>query len=148
MKKFMLAGLAAGAAMLLVQLSLNFVFYAMFPDLPKEYQNASLFRPWSDPLMQLYYLSPFLVGLFFAWLWHSLHSYFVEHRFAATKLGVIYFLGSVPGQFMIYSSFRITAQMFVTWLSANLVSALVGCWIVAALVERKTKTIKESKKAA
>ena len=61
-------GLIAGGVNFIVAMAINFGFMALIPSLAREYQNPGLFRPWSDPLMMLFFLNPFILGfLEFVW---------------------------------------------------------------------------------
>ena len=62
-------GLLAGAVMLIAGMLLGQVLHFLLPDLKSEYENPNLFRPWSDPIMLLYFLVPYINGIIFAWLW-------------------------------------------------------------------------------
>lgn len=54
MKKIVISGFVAAFLMLVIGMALNFVLGIIFPSLPKEYQSIGLFRPWSDPIDNLF----------------------------------------------------------------------------------------------
>ena len=137
MKKIFLSGLAAGAAMLLASLLLNFLFYAVFPGIKLEYQNPAMFRPWTDPIMQLFYLQPFLLGLIYAWLWIHLKAIFIEHKWNSVMLGFYSIILSLPGMLMVYSSFQISLEMVISWTLSSMFTSLLGSWLVGQIAASK-----------
>ncbi|MGZ5244555.1 MAG: hypothetical protein ACXWW0_11635, partial [Bacteroidia bacterium] len=74
MKKIILPGLLAGIVMLAVSLIFSWAMNFIAPGLQDEYRNPELFRPWSDPLMMLIFVHPFIVGIILAWVWDFVKS--------------------------------------------------------------------------
>ncbi len=71
MKKVITFGLLGRLIMLAVGLLMSQLFLMMAPALKTEYENPNLFRPWSDPVMLLYFVHPFLLGTCLAWVWRQ-----------------------------------------------------------------------------
>ena len=71
MKKVVISGLVTGIVMLIVGLGMGPISNYLFPKVITEYQNPQLFRAWTDPIMSLYFLHPFLVGFILAWIWNK-----------------------------------------------------------------------------
>jgi len=134
MKKIIVPGLASGLVMLIISVIISFLLNKIFPSVVLEYTNQSLYRAWSDPLMQIFMLSPFLIGLFMAWVWNKTKSLFPAKRCqAGLWLGLIYWLSTIPGMFISYTTFQISLLMVVTWFITVLVQALAGGWLIAKM---------------
>src|SRR3972149_10932636 len=133
-KKIAVLGIFAGVANLVVRMVLSQVYNFLSPAIANEYVNPSIFRPWSDPLMSLFFLYPFLLGIVLAWIWEKTKS-LVEGKTAierAYKFGLAYWvIAGIPGMFITYSSFQVSLAMIVTWSFSGLVEAVVAGWIFA-----------------
>lgn len=125
-------GLLIGIINLAVGMVFNFGFQALVPEISKEYQSG-LFRPWTDPLMTAFFLYPFIAGLALAYLWSLLKS--VEGKSVSEKalnFAIIYFLvATVPGMFITYTSFQISALMVGLWTLSGLIQAYIAGFILA-----------------
>ena len=135
MKKILLSGLVAGFVMLIVSMIISALFGIVFPSLQTEYSNPNLFRSWSDPLMSLYFVYPFVLGLILAWVWDKTKGLFKEKIFwkNAVNFAFGYWLvASVPGMLITYSSFPLSLIIVLSWTVGGLVQA-----VCAALVYSK-----------
>lgn len=120
MKKIIIPGLIAGIAMFVVSLLTTQVFNFIVPGLAGQYQNSALFRPWSDPLMTLFFLYPFIMGQILAYLWTIIKK-------SPLNFALIYWLiASVPGMFVTYTSFVVSLPMVISWSVAGFLEALVA----------------------
>jgi hypothetical protein len=63
MKKIFFIGLISGLAMLIVGMVISPVINGVFPELVSEYNNTNVMRAFRDPLMQIYFLVPFVSGI-------------------------------------------------------------------------------------
>jgi len=129
MKKILLSGLVAGLAMTIVGSALNMLWEKVFPGLAAEYATA-LFRPWSDPLMSLIFIVPFLSGFVFAWIWNTVKGS-IKNRVGifAGGLSILSILGIV----MTYSCFPISFLMLATWCVSMIAEYFVGVFILAKM---------------
>ena len=125
MKKLIL-GLVAGASMLLINMLVSALFSAYFPDIQAEYENEALFRPWADPLMTYIYFEPFIVAFILLWFWEKTKGLLPEKEWwlKGIYFGLLYWLLTIPGLFMSYSSFPISLFMASSWAIAGLFQAL------------------------
>lgn len=136
MKKIFLPGLIAGIAMLVANMLLNQLVHYLFPAIVAEYENPGLFRPWSDPLMSLFFLHPFLLGFILAWVWNKIKSLFVSGSVwqKGARFGfAIWLISSIPGMFISYSSFPVSLGMISSWLLSGLINAIIAGWIFAKM---------------
>lgn len=122
MKKILLPGIVAGIVMLIVGMVVSQLFGMVVPTLMAEYNNPNLFRPWDDPLMSLYFLYPFYLGIALAWVWDK-----VKLLVAAggvlkrgATFGLAFFVvASFPGIFMTYSCHPYSLTMVISlWVGA------------------------------
>ena len=126
MKKIVLPGLAAGAVILVVSLVLMQFWEAVIPGLAAEYQTP-LFRPWSDPLMMLFFLYPFVLGLAFAWLWFKTKTVWK----GPYEMALAYFcVASVPGMFVTLTSMPYSFAMVGTWTLGGLAYLLCAAFVI------------------
>lgn len=135
MKKVILPGLLTGLVMLIIGYLLSQLFSALWPSLQMEYQNVSLFRPWSDPLMSLMFVQPFIIGLILALFWQNIKSAFANMPNCNKGLcfGFGYWLIALPGMVMSYGSFPISLSMVLSWTFSILIQALVAGWLLTKL---------------
>ena len=135
MKKILLPGLIAGLAMLIVGIIVSQIFSAIFPSVMPEYQNTNLFRAWSDPIMNLYWLHPFVVGLILAWIWNMTKSLISESNVCkrGCTFGLIYWVVTIPGMLISYASFPISLLMIASWTVSVLAQALTAGYVLAVM---------------
>lgn len=136
MKKILIAGLAAGLAMLVVSLGLNQLFNAIVPGLSNEYMNPALFRPWNDPLMMLFFLHPFVVGIALSWVWNVFKN--IVPGVGAWRKGFNFGLAyglvtTIPGMLISYSSFQISLWMILSWTIAGLIQTIIAGMVLARM---------------
>lgn len=127
MKKILFSGLVAGFVMLVVSMIISMLFGVVFPSIQAEYSTAGLFRPWSDPLMSLYFAYPFVLGLILAWIWDKTKGLLREKVFwknAVAFAFAYWVVASIPGMFITYSSFPISILMLLSWTIGGLVQAV------------------------
>lgn len=137
MAKVIKTGFLAGLAMLLVSLLMGPVTNALFPSVMTEYQNPSLFRPWSDPLMSLMFVYPIVVGFILAWVWDKTKQLFTQDTWwrRGVAFGMLYFLFSLPGMLISYSSFPLSFAMVISW-SLSILAQAIGAGLLLAKLNR------------
>lgn len=135
MKKIVVPGLAAGLAMLVVMMVISFASGSLFPSVQAEYQNTNLFRPWSDPLMSLMFMQPFILGLVLAWIWNRVKGIVkgVTPGKKAINFALVYWVVAIPGMVMSWSTFQISLAMVITWWISILAQAFAGAWVLAKM---------------
>src|SRR4030065_348260 len=128
MKKIILFGLLAGLAMLVISVALSLLFNLIFPSVAAEYNNTNLFRPWSDPIMYLMLVEPFILGIILAWIFSITKGLFKDKNAwkRGIYFGLCYWVITIPGMVMSYSSFPISLLMVMTWSAGILIQALVA----------------------
>jgi len=133
MKKVFLLGLLVGLVMTIVGLLAMPLFNILMPGLQAEYENLAIFRAWSDPLMQLFFLYTFVSAIILAYIWDKVKSVFKSNSQYKKGLyfGIMYFLISVPGILICYSTFQISFLMTISWIIPSLIQALFAGVILA-----------------
>ena len=137
MKRTILYGLLAGLVMLIVNMVFGQLFNLVFPSVAKEYINPGLFRPWQDPLMSLYFLGPFITGIIMAFFWSKLKNLIAETSTCKKGLtfGLMYWLVSIPGMIISYSSFPVSFPLVLSWTLGGLLSSIFAGLIFAKLMK-------------
>ena len=137
MKKIIGASLLAGFLMVVVSFVFSILMGLIFPQIPKEYANANIFRSWSDPLMYLFFICPFITSFIFALLWEK-HKNLLPGKTAyqkVFKLVMIYFIFSVLGMIITYSTFQVSLLMTVDWIISVFLQSIVGTWIISKMIK-------------
>lgn len=143
MRRVFFIGLLAGVTMLIVSLAWGAVASMAWPQLATAYQEGQVFRPWSDPLMSIFFLHPIMVGVIMAWLWSKTKHLLkialpLKHGVA---FGLIYWAVSIPGMIISYATFQISLLMVLSWTLNGLLQAIVAGIIFSYFdLLRKPKT--------
>jgi hypothetical protein len=135
MKKILIPGLVVGLLILIVGMVVGQIFTIISPSLEIEYENANLFRPWSDPLMSIYFAYPFILGIVLAWIWDKTKVLIEESNLwkRGTYFGFAYWLVTIPGMIITYSSFPVSLLMVISWSISVLLQAVCAGIIYARL---------------
>ena len=124
MKFFWKKGLLAGLANLVLGFVINWLAGAVLPTVASQYQNTAMFRPWSDPLMTVYFAYPFILGLVLAYLWDKVG------KPKPLEFAKFYFIiATIPGMFITYTSFQISLLMVLLWAATGFIQAWVAGWV-------------------
>jgi hypothetical protein len=127
MKKILVPGLVAGIAGLASNWAIGFLFMFIFPSMGAEYSNEQIFRPWNDPLMNLYYIYFFLIAFGLAWAWSKSKSLFTKKYLVdAMNFTLVYWLiSTIPGMLMTISSFKVSGIMVLSWTVGGFIQLFV-----------------------
>lgn len=122
MKNKYLLGISVGVLLLAVTMLLNMGLGAAFPGINSEYVNPA-FRPWSDPLMSLFFAYPVVLGLLLTWVWLKTRKSWASGLDFGIAMGVLY---AVPAFIVNFSSFTFSLAMVLTWTFMGLVNSIVA----------------------
>ncbi|MDP2749562.1 MAG: hypothetical protein Q8O89_01875 [Nanoarchaeota archaeon] len=136
MKKIIIPGVIAGVAMLVLGLVLSQLLNLAIPSLAAEYQNANLFRAWTDPLMMIYFAYPIILGIILAGAWH-LTKGLIKVK-GAWKKGLhfglaLWIISNIPGMIITYSSFKVSLLMVLSWSLVGLLQGICAGTIFAKM---------------
>jgi len=131
-KGIVASGLLAGVAVLVAGFVFTPLFDLVFPGVASEYNNIGLFRPWDDPVMNLYFLYPFVLGTVLAWVWKKTEKLFESKNDLGRvkKFALSYWVvAGLPGMFITYASFQVSFSMILAWSLSGLIDAFVAGWV-------------------
>src|SRR3989344_6865345 len=128
-------GLIAGLANLVVMLVMMWLIGIAFPSVMQEYKNTSIFRPFDDPLMMIYFAYPFILGFALLYLWNILQKNLSGDAFtkALQFTKIIFIVATIPGMFISYTSFQVSFLMIVMWTVTGLIKAFVAGYVFAKI---------------
>ena len=119
-------------------ITIGFAFMYIFPSLGAEYNNTSIFRPWEDPLMYIYFLQPFFFAFTLAWIWTKVKNLFAENimnaAFALT--GAYWLVATIPGMLISYSSYKISLAMVVSWTVSSFFQTYITSLVIIKMDKR------------
>ncbi|HXU27847.1 MAG TPA: hypothetical protein VN698_11505 [Bacteroidia bacterium] len=136
MKKIGIA-LLIGAVMLTVGMLVGRIFEFFIPWLAIEYQNSGLFRPWSDPIMSLVFIEPFIVAGILVWLWGKTKGIISGNSLLIKGFyfGLTYWLTTIPGMIMSYSSFPVSFALVCSWSTSSLMQTFCAGFLLSKLLK-------------
>ena len=134
MKKIILPGILVGVVNLILGTAISYLFM-LLPQVSADYYNTSIMRPWADPIMSLFFIYPFVLGIALAWAWDKSKTLFqgtwVER---GTKFGLALFvISTIPGMLVSYSSFPLSILTIISWTVSGLICAMVAGMIFAKI---------------
>jgi len=134
MKKIIWPGIVAGIAILIIGMAISYLFM-LIPSVAADYNNVHIMRSWQDPLMSLFFLYPFVLGIALAWIWNKSKTLFKGSAWQrGTHFGFAYFIiATIPGMLISYSSFPISFLTIISWTVSGLVNAIVAGFILAKM---------------
>lgn len=129
MKKVIGPGLLLGVIILVIGMITSYLFM-FIPSVAAEY-NSGFMRSWQDPLMMAFFLYPFILGLVFAWLWAKTKTSF-KGKWRGCYFGwLLFFLTTVPGMFITYTSFNLSFLIVLSWTVSGFLSAKIAGFFLA-----------------
>ena len=136
MKKIII-GFTSGVIILQVSLLSSFIIYLIQPSIQKEYENEAIFRSWSDPLMSYFYIEPFILGFVLLWIWDKTKVLIkggdILQR--GLRFGLIYWIITLPGVMMTYSSFKVSLMMVISWSLSTLISSIISGFLFSKTIK-------------
>jgi hypothetical protein len=134
MTKLYLQGLLAGLGVFIVSIGVSFLSQLLVPSLTAEYTNPSLFRPWTDPIMSLFYIYPFVLGVILSFVWDKSKKLMTDKLYwkRGLRFGLWYWVAaSIAGMFVTYSSFQVSLPLVLSWSIGGLFEAFAAGIILA-----------------
>lgn len=123
MKNNYLLAIVVGIIVLVVNQILNALLNVVFPALHAEYAAISLFRAWSDPLMSLIFLYPFLTGALATYVWLRTKKSWKGGADFGVVVGLFV---AIPAFVAYYSNFTLSLLIVFTWALFAFVNVLVA----------------------
>ncbi|MFN7991528.1 MAG: hypothetical protein U0R44_05200 [Candidatus Micrarchaeia archaeon] len=122
MKNRYLLALSLGAILLISSLALGMLLNVLFPALKAEYETPA-FRPWTDPLMSLFFAYPVVLGILLTYVWLKSRKSWKNGLDFGISIGV---LTAVPAFLVNYSSFTFSLLMICSWVFLGFVNTLIA----------------------
>jgi hypothetical protein len=134
MKKIILPGIIVGIVTLILGMLISYLFM-LFPTVAADYQNTNIMRSWQDPLMSLFFLYPFVLGLALAWAWNKTKGLFKGNIWKrGLNFGFAYLIiATIPGMLISYSSFPLSLMTIISWTVSGLINATAAGIILAKM---------------
>lgn len=133
MVKFIKPGLLAGVVLLIISVIFSPILVALIPSLGVEYSNYNIFRSWQDPLISLYFVYPFVLGLVLSWVWTKVKKV-IPGKTSSQKVSNFaigyWLIAGLPGMLMTYASFQLSLAMVMTWSLSGLIDAYVASYVI------------------
>jgi hypothetical protein len=129
MKKIILPGLLLGLIILIIGMILNYLFM-LIPSVNADYTSGFM-RSWQDPLMMAFFFYPFILGLVFAWLWDKTKSSFKGKMRGCYFGWLLFFLTTVPGMWITYTSFNLSFLTILGWTVSGFINAIIAGFFLA-----------------
>jgi len=129
-------GIVAGIVILVLGMVISYLFM-IIPSVAADYNDAQVIRSLQDPLMSLFFIYPFVLGIALSWVW-SITKVLVEGPAwkRGTRFGLTYFvIATIPGMLISYSSFSLSILTIISWTVSGLISAIVAGCIFAKMNE-------------
>ena len=122
MKKIIIAGLAAGVILLVLSILGLYATIWLFPGLASQYFDPA-FNTESSRVL-LYYAHPFVISMALSWFWA---------RFKGVLTGSFISRGIEFG--FIYTLIATLPMMWLIYSAMNVSFAMVGTWLILALIQ-------------
>ncbi len=135
--KKIVVGLTSGLIILVVSIVVSYFFQFFQPSIQLEYQNQEIFRSVSDPLMSYFYIEPFLLGCILLWVWGKFNLIIKgdSQLEKGLRFGLIYWIITLPGLLMTFTSFKVSLLMVISWSISNLISAVFSGILFSKMIK-------------
>lgn len=126
MKIFLLKGIIAGTALLILSYASLYLLVAFFPALAEQYYDP-VFN-FDDKKGILYFLHPFVLSFALAWFWRRFKGLFRQGPFwwRGIEMGLMYgLIATVPCMWIIFSALSVSLGMVLSWLLYGVLQAII-----------------------
>jgi hypothetical protein len=113
--------------------------FMLVPSVAADY-SGPLMRSYSDPLMLLFFLHPFILGIILAWAWDKSKVIFSGRGFEqGMKFGfAVWLVATVPGMYATWTSFNFSILTVLSWVIGSLVALGVAGILFAKMNPRNS----------
>jgi len=123
MKNNYLLAIVVGIIVLIANQILGALLNVAFPSMSAEYAASPAFRAWSDPLMNLIFLYPFLTGVLGTYVWLRTRKSWKGGADFGVVMGLFV---AVPTFIVYYSAYLVSPIMVLSWTLYSFVNVLVA----------------------
>ncbi|MFA6268867.1 MAG: hypothetical protein WCW13_05735 [archaeon] len=133
-KKFILAAVASGLVILIVMTLFGFITQIIAP-----YDIASVggMRAFNDPLLMLFFLSPFIIGFVTTYFYIATKKSFTgNEKENAIKLGLLmYLVYTIPSEFIIITSMTYPLGFHLDNLIGGFIYLILASFIIVKILK-------------
>lgn len=132
--------LAAGTTLFAVGAVFHLTIPIIAPDIPPQFKNDNLFRPWDGWTSTYMAFHPFGFGVLFASI------YWVLRRQGGVSPGWrgglmygsgVFVVGSLPVFSLVFASFQVSSEVIVSWITQSLCQYLAAGAVVGWVSSRR-----------
>jgi hypothetical protein len=136
--RWMTGSLAAGFTMFLVGTAFHLTVPIVVSDVPPQFLNANLFRPWGGWTSTYMALHPFVYGFVFAVVFLGLR------RWTAFPPGIrggllygagVFAVGSLPIYLLAFASFQVSREIVLGWVLQSLAQYALAGMVLAYVTD-------------
>jgi hypothetical protein len=123
--------------MLIISFLLGRILHLIMPEIESQYKNPCLFRPWSDPRMWFFFAHPFALSLIMAFTWSPTKHVF-KGKFNNENgmlFGLFFWIISLPGLLLSYSTFPLTLIIVISWAFTGLVQTTIAGFMISKTIK-------------
>jgi hypothetical protein len=131
MKRIIWPGLLLGLILLIVNFAVSYLFM-LIPSVNADYTSGFM-RSWQDPLMMAFFLYPFILGIILAAFWNRVKASFKGKMRGCWFGWWIFFLTTIPGMYITYTSFNLQFLTILGWTISGLISAKIAGFLLAKM---------------
>ena len=126
MKKVIVAGLLAGAVLLVLSVFGLYATIWFLPGLAVQYFDPAFDTGYGR--IMLYYIHPFVISLALSWFWNRFKGVLTGSFITrGIEFGVIYTLiATLPAMLLIYSAMNVSLAVVATWCVLALIQGTVA----------------------
>lgn len=125
MQKFLIKGLAAGAALLVLSYLALYLMVLLLPTIAEQYYDPMF--SFDGNKTALFFLHPFVLSFSLAWFWRRFKSLFHgPFWWRGIEMGLVYgLIATLPSMWMVFSAMAISISLVVTWLIYGVFQAII-----------------------
>jgi len=122
MKNKYLLAISVGVLLLACSMVFSWLLNVIFPSLQSEYVTVA-FRPWTDPLMSLFFLYPVVMGALLTKMWLKTRKSWKSGLEFGGCFGVLF---AVPSFLVNYSTFTFSLPMILSWTVMGFINVVIA----------------------
>jgi hypothetical protein len=125
MKVFLLKGIVAGTALLILSYAALYLIVGLFPALAEQYYDP-IFNFEGNKAI-LYFLHPFVLSFALAWFWKRFKGMFHgPFWWRGIEMGLMYgLIATLPAMWIIFSALSVSLSMVLSWLLYGVIQAMI-----------------------
>jgi hypothetical protein len=133
-KKFVLSGVLSGIVVLIIMTLFGFVTQMFFP---YDVSTIGGMRSFDDPLMLLFFLSPFVIGFISTYFYLLTKKAFSGNEKQNTiKLGLLLFLiYTIPSEFIIITSMTYPIGFHIDNLIGSFIYLMFASFVIVKIIK-------------